>query len=96
MGRKKESEVIYPLALLSPGLKAFLRHTTGSEIPRKPAIKVDFMQDEHGAITAHTCANTIILPRGTFMDESEETMELFRVAMEATIQGGTKRAFNTV
>ena len=46
---------------------------------------MDFVDGEEvGAITAHTCANTIIFPRGVFVDTSE-SYELFREAMKAVI-----------
>ena len=46
----------------------FLLHTTGSDIARKKSIRVEFMQDDHGMICAHTCAKLVILPRGVFTD----------------------------
>ena len=46
-------------------LRLFLLHTTGSDIARKKSIRVEFMQDDHGMICAHTCAKLVILPRGS-------------------------------
>ena len=72
------------------GLKALMRHITGSTIARKKSVQVDFLCDDHGVITAHTCANIIVLPRGVFTSNS---YELFKVAMKAVISG--IKPFNT-
>ena len=69
--------------------KAILRHITGSTITKKHHIRVDFMKDEHGAITAQTCGNLIILPRGAF-SPTEVSYSTFKAAMKAVISPGMK------
>jgi len=74
---------------LFTGLKQFLRHVTGSTIPKERSIKVDFMVDPNGCITAHTCAFSIILPRLKFT-ANEDNFLLFQEALTAVIQPCTK------
>lgn len=60
--------VPYMVYSVITGLKAFLQHVSGSTVPRKRSIRVDFMEEPNGSITAHTCANVIVLPRGCCPD----------------------------
>ena len=69
-----------------------MRHITGSTVAKKKSVRVDFMFDDHGAITAHTCANMIVLPKDVFTSDSD-SYELFKVAMKAVISG--VKPFNT-
>ena len=65
------------------GLKAFLYHVTGAAVAYRHSICLDFMDnDKNAVISAHTCANTIVCPRGAF---NSEDFELFEVAIKAVI-----------
>ena len=78
---------------LYAGLRALMRHITGSTVAKRNSVKVEFMSDEHGVIFASTCANLIILPRGVFVD-TEESYATFKMAISAAITAGSK-PFNT-
>jgi len=72
---------------LFTGLKQFLRHVTGSTIPKERSVKADFMVDPNGCITSHTCAFSI--PRLKFT-ANEDNFLLFKEALMAVIQPRTK------
>ena len=59
----------------------------------KKDIRVDFMDDDNGAIVAHTCYWLIILPRGTFTVDSNDAYQTFSIALEAVLSG---KGFNTM
>ena len=48
------------------GLKAFMRHITLSTVTKK-GVWVNFMFDDHDAITAHSCANMSMLPKDVYI-----------------------------
>ena len=49
------------------GLLAFVQHVTGMTTVRRNSITVDL--DDSEAIVAHVCANSLVLPRGVFIDK---------------------------
>ena len=61
----------------------FLLHTTGSNYPYHNSIRVDCLDNEYGAISAHTCAGVICFPRGVFVDTSE-SFNNFVMSIEAS------------
>ena len=63
-------------------LKDFLNHVTGTTAVFKESIKIDF--DDIGAISAHTCSNLLVFPRGAFVD-TQESYSLFKMAMKSFI-----------
>ena len=63
-------------------LKKFLTHCTGSTYPHPNSIRVDFLGDNYGAISAHTCDKLIMFPRGVFTNES---YQLFYDSLMAVI-----------
>ena len=80
--------------LLNLDRKSFKRHVTGTTAINKKGIKVCFMEDEHGAITAQTCGNLIVFPRGIFTC-TEDDYRRFKLALSCVIIPG-KKSFNTV
>lgn len=75
------------------GLRALMRHITGSTIAKPNTVKVEFMSDEHGAIFVSTCANVITLLRGVFVD-TEQSYATFKMEVSAAVAVGSK-PFNT-
>ena len=69
-----------------------MRHITGAELAMKKDVRVDFMEDDNGAIVAHTCSRLIILPRGIFTVDTSDAYQMFSSAMEAVLTG---KNFNT-
>ena len=77
-------------------LTSFLMHVTGKRaILKKTSIEVRFIDDDKGAITAHTCGHQIVFPRNVFLADS---YNMFEMAMRAVISVDvtSKDTFNTV
>lgn len=68
-------------------------HITGKAIPMKKSIQVLFVDDDPGAIVAHTCSNQIMFPRVSFPD-TEEAFQNFVLALKAVI--ASPLSFNMV
>jgi hypothetical protein len=57
------------------------------------SIKVEFIDDEIGAIVARTCSNLFTFPRGACFEGEEEFAEVMNSVIEFNLKGLT---FNTV
>ncbi len=69
---------------LSPiELKTLLCHNTGTAMVTHGNIIVS--GTDAWAISAHTCANMIVFSRGSFVDDTSESFESFKVAMKSVI-----------
>ena len=65
-------------------LKNVLMYTTGSLVPRKNSIRVDFLDgDSLGAISCH---RLICFPRNVFSEDTKECLEMFSWALMAIIE----------
>ena len=83
-------EVLFPNNL---ELTSFLLFVTGKlTVMKKKSILVQFIDDDEGTITAHTCGSQIVFPRAVF-----SSYNMFVMAMKAVIGVDASTAcFNTV
>ena len=80
--------------ILAPAdLRRFLLHTTGASYVHPKSIRVDFIENEHGAISCHTCSKVIVFPRGVFSD-TQESYHHFCLAVSSVMEN--ELDFNTV
>ena len=70
-------------------------HITGKLVVANKSIEVNFMDGD--AITAHTCSNQIVFPRGAFTDTTE-SFEIFAAGLKAvtSVSAQSPLSFNTV
>ena len=67
-------------------LMIFLLHVTGSVVAKKKSIEVQFIEEEFGTVTAHTCTNTICFP-SNLSGDSEPSFDDFSSLMKTVIDG---------
>ena len=80
--------------LLPTELRNMLQFITGCQVPKRKSIKVGFVDDMYGAIVAHTCCNTMTLPRNVWREE--EQYPAFAKAMSIIFEPEEQLSFNTV
>ena len=72
-------------------LEKFLLYSTGAVYPQPNSIRIRFMDDDqHGAITSHTCSKVLVFPSNLFA----ESYEVFSASLTAVIS--SDNSFNTV
>ena len=69
-------------------LRKFLIYVTGLAYPSCITVSI-VDDDDHGAISAHTCSKELNIPHGSFSVDSEDVYSMFKTSLIAVIQSNT-------